>query len=525
MDWRKPIRAGAISMSAVVACAALTTAIAAPEPSAKAPDSAPTALPAAAEPTGASLAWTSDDPVVVEARAMIHDGRLADAERLLAKDDPSASPAAKAARAEAVEIVARTRYDYSESPANLLARLQKATPAVTADLLEKWRLAGGVQWRSIDGQVAYFRREPKNMARFCDEYKAMAGAPKKPAAHQGAWTLDGHLKRVIEESERTGQPYVLPATVTATFSLTVPADAPGMKPGALVRAWLPFPQEYGKRQYNVRLVSSSPADPQIAPSATGEHPIGGAPQRTTYFEQRVSDPPKAITFHEVVEFTSQAYYPNLDEAKAQPLPADYADGNLGERLPHVVFTPKLKAAVAEAVGDETNPLAKARKIFRWIHAHIAYHAEEGYSVLPSFSDACLTRGRGDCGVKGTLFITMCRATGIPARWQSGWETKPGDPDMHDWAEFYVAPWGWLPADASYGVQPSDDPRVRDFYCGHQDLYRMIVNRDYGYPLVPPKASLRSEPADFQNGEVEVDGKNLYWDKWDYDMTFHYREKP
>ena len=27
--------------------------------------------------------------------------------------------------------------------------------------------------------------------------------------------------------------------------------------------------------------------------------------------------------------------------------------------------------------------------------------------------------------------------------------------------------------------------------------------------------MRSEPADFQRGEVEVDGQNLYYDQWDY----------
>jgi hypothetical protein len=89
--------------------------------------------------------------------------------------------------------------------------------------------------------------------------------------------------------------------------------------------------------------------------------------------------------------------------------------------------------------------------------------------------------------------------------------------MHDWAEIYLAPWGWLPADASYGVQKSDDPRIADFYCGHQDSYRMIVNLDWGRELFPPKNSLRSDPSDFQRGEVEVDGKNLYYDHWDSKM--------
>ena len=120
---------------------------------------------------------------------------------------------------------------------------------------------------------------------------------------------------------------------------------------------------------------------------------------------------------------------------------------------------------------------------------------------------------------------MCRMAGIPARWQSGWETKPlADWGMHDWAEIYLAPWGWLPADASYGVQKSADPRIADFYCGHQDSYRMIVNLDWGRDLFPPKPSLRSEPADFQRGEVEVDGQNLYYDQWDYTVKLE-RDPP
>ena len=91
--------------------------------------------------------------------------------------------------------------------------------------------------------------------------------------------------------------------------------------------------------------------------------------------------------------------------------------------------------------------------------------------------------------------------------------------MHDWAEFYVEPWGWLPADPSRGLQISDDPIIREFCFGHQDVYRLIVNLDYGSPLVPPKSSLRSEPADFQRGEVELDGRNLYFDEWTWQFEF------
>ena len=50
--------------------------------------------------------------------------------------------------------------------------------------------------------------------------------------------------------------------------------------------------------------------------------------------------------------------------------------------------------------------------------------------------------------------------------------------------------GAIPKSRSrYGLQKSDDPKVREFYFGHQDSYRTIVNLDYGRELIPPKNSL------------------------------------
>jgi transglutaminase-like putative cysteine protease len=184
-----------------------------------------------------------------------------------------------------------------------------------------------------------------------------------------------------------------------------------------------------------------------------------------------------------------------------------------------VFAPQLLATLKRVVGNATNPLVKARRIFRFVNEEIRWVLEQEYSVIPSLSMKGLRTGTGDCGVQSMLFITMCRAAGIPSRWQSGWTSKPGDMNMHDWAEIYIEPWGWLPTDVSYGLQPSDDPQVREFYLGHMDAYRLIVNLDYGQPLQPAKSGLRSEPADFQRGEVTLDGRNLYFDDWTYDIMF------
>lgn len=458
---------------------------------------------AAPEPSGASLAFTSADPALVEARRLVAAGEFSRAEALLR--DGSSDPDA---RGQMLEIIARMCWAYRLDAAGLLARIRREIPDATAADLERWRAAAEVQYRTIDGGVGYFAREPANLWRFCGEAKRRRA---QPAASAPTWTLRDHLARVVDAAEREHRDRVVPIRHRVHNVVTISPDAPGLKHGALVRVWLPFPQEY-RQQGNVKLIRTSPANGIVAPAAS--------PQRTVYLERRVEDPKTPLNFEEVFEFTASAYYPRLDDAKARPLPAGWAGGGLSERPPHIAFTPKLRQAVARVVGAETNPLAKARKIFEFVST-IAYCSEEEYSTIPSLSDKCLTCGRGDCGVHAMLFITMCRAAGIPARWQSGWQTERVGYDMHDWCEFYVGPWGWLPADPTYGFEKSDDPRVRDFHFGHLPAYRMIVNLDYGSDLSPPKKSLRSEPLDFQRGEVEIDGKNLYFRYWDYDMRIEW----
>lgn len=461
-------------------------------------------IPGENAPTGASAAFTSDDGLVVAARRLMNDGKLAEAERLVRTNDPKSHVGAD----ELLDVIARIRIAYGLERDGLLARLRESIADVSADDLERWRVAGQVQYRVIDGQVCYFGREPANLFRFCEEAKRRR---HEASASQPAWKLEDHLARVIAAAEREAKADVLPIRHRVRYTLTISPNAPHLKPGATVRVWLPFPHECGSRQSGVKLLETSPRHTLLAPDS--------APQRTVYFEQRLSAVPSApLVFEESFEFTSCAYYPDLDEKRARPLPADWAGGCLAQRPPHILFTPHVRETVARVVGDETNPLIKARKLFHFVTDNIAYCAEEEYSTIPSLSEKCLTSRRGDCGVQSMLFITLCRAAGIPARWQSGWETKRIGFDMHDWCEIHLSPWGWLPCDPSYGIRPSDDPKVREFYFGHQDSYRMVVNLDYGSALVPAKPSLRSEPLDFQRGEVEIDGHNLYYPHWDYDLA-------
>lgn len=50
---------------------------------------------------------------------------------------------------------------------------------------------------------------------------------------------------------------------------------------------------------------------------------------------------------------------------------------------------------------------------------------------------------------------------------------------------------------------------------------MIVNNDYSTPLYLEKKYPRSETVDFQCGEVEWSGGNLYFNQWNYNMDIEY----
>ena len=52
---------------------------------------------------------------------------------------------------------------------------------------------------------------------------------------------------------------------------------------------------------------------------------------------------------------------------------------------------------------------------------------------------------------------------------------------------------------------------------------MVVNNDFGCPLYPAKQYPRSETVDFQRGEVEWAGGNLYFDKWKWNLEVLERE--
>ncbi|HIP97482.1 MAG TPA: transglutaminase domain-containing protein, partial [Anaerolineae bacterium] len=78
---------------------------------------------------------------------------------------------------------------------------------------------------------------------------------------------------------------------------------------------------------------------------------------------------------------------------------------------------EVRALAESIVGDEANPWRKVLLIQAWVEEHIVY--PKLGDPYPSDTLSCIKEGLGDCNGQSKVFITLCRAAGVPARVVSG----------------------------------------------------------------------------------------------------------
>jgi len=448
-------------------------------------------------------------PIAASIIEQIDAGRFRDAESQIAQSLATSEPLA--AERSALEFqrerMRRMRLDFQLTKDAAMARVRQQIPDLTPAEFDAWSTAGLLEHMSIDSETRYFNRAPSNLFR-------LSAAARERRAKQTPFK-DGPLERahehhreVIQAHRTTGKPSVAGRRVRVTQSITVDANA--APAGETIRAWIPYPRSRKGQQEDIRFIASTPAQHTIAPESTL--------QRTVYFEApaRADESTKfSITY----ELTSYAQRWDIDPAKVtRPHLTPELRELASERPPHIVFTPAMREYSKRVVGTETNPYRIALKLFDAVD-RIPWAGAREYSTITNISDYALRAGHADCGQQTLLLMTLLRLNGIPARWQSGWVFSDGEYDnMHDWGWLYLAPYGWVPMDVTFGRLGTEDPSVDTFYVGSLDAYRLVFNDDYSQPLYPAKQHFRSETVDSQRGEVEWRGGNLYFDTWDYDFT-------
>lgn len=122
----------------------------------------------------------------------------------------------------------------------------------------------------------------------------------------------------------------------------------------------------------------------------------------------------------------------------------------------------IQEAAKRIVGDEENPYWIARKIFNHVIERLEYEMIGGWDV----PEVVLKRGSGSCSEYTFSFIALCRAAGLPARYQGAIVVRGDeasvDEAFHRWAQVYLPNYGWIPVDANRGDAKSPADQARGF---------------------------------------------------------------
>jgi len=139
--------------------------------------------------------------------------------------------------------------------------------------------------------------------------------------------------------------------------------------------------------------------------------------------------------------------------------------------------PLIQRTVKEVVGQEKNPYFVARKLYRHVHHQMHYELAGGWNVAPRV----LQRGSGSCSEYSFVFISLCRAAGLPARYVGSLVLRKDDASyddiFHRWVELYLPGHGWVPVDPSRGDKASEVQRA-DAFGNLQGVF-MITTRGGG----------------------------------------------
>lgn len=402
------------------------------------------------------------------------------------------------------ERINRIKKDYSIGKERAVKLLKKEIPALTLKKFQKWVEDGHIDYRLIDGKEKYFRRFIPNLFRFSTEAKSLKKKVTEDRDQDAESLLNSHIEEIL--NSQPSEKYNLPVKWRIKMRTILKQNA--IPAGESVRCWLPFPR-IGEQQTAVDLISSFPQKYILAPQ--------DCPQRTIFFEQK-AEGRKPTEFEIEYEYVTHASFTPVYPDKVEP----YEEDKLytmytKEHCPHILFTHYLKGLTQEIVGKETNPYLKAWRIYDWITHNVKYALTCEYSTYENISEYVATNLQGDCGMQALLFITLCRVSGIPARWQSGWYINRFKVSPHDWAQFYIKPYGWLFVDASFGGRRVQNPKLHKFYFGNIDHFRLVCNNDIQTQFTPLKRYVRSDPVDNQRGEMEWRGGNIYYDRFTYKM--------
>jgi len=270
------------------------------------------------------------------------------------------------------------------------------------------------------------------------------------------WTADFQTRKLYELDVPGTPPYRLQETRTARVEYLWSLYNYGPGEVRTVQLNLALPQNLPNQELLSESRFSLPAvrlttDRWEQPVALFELPAVPAGQKceiTCSFDARVS----AIRYFVVPE----------NVGHLSDIPPDIRSLYTADGSRFRINSPFIQKRVKEIVGDEKNPYWIARKIYQHLIEKLEYEMVGGWDV----PEVVLKRGTGSCSEYTFAFIALCRAAGVPARYQGSCVVRGDDASVdeafHRWAQVYLPNYGWIPVDANRGDSPSPVEQCKGF---------------------------------------------------------------
>ena len=219
-----------------------------------------------------------------------------------------------------------------------------------------------------------------------------------------------------------------------------------------------------------------------------------------------------VTRHEYIrkDFRGRGNQPLSDSEKK-----DLADYLKADRL--VPVDGKIGELAKQLAGDEKNAVNLARRFYDHVLATMKYDKPAGQPWGRGDALWACDAKYGNCSDFHSVFIGLCRARGIPARFSIGFPLpeKRGEGEIggyHCWAEFYLAGYGWVPVDIS---EARKHPELAEYYFGAHTEDRVQFSTGRDVTLAPPQ---KGEPLNYiVYPYAELDGKP--WDGVKRKLTY------
>ncbi|HUI27272.1 MAG TPA: transglutaminase-like domain-containing protein [Candidatus Kryptonia bacterium] len=129
--------------------------------------------------------------------------------------------------------------------------------------------------------------------------------------------------------------------------------------------------------------------------------------------------------------------------------------------------PRVRAAAAEAVGDEHDAVHATRRLLAWIHGYMKQ------VITMSIPNALqvLDERQGDCNEHAVLFAALARAAGIPTRVAAGVVYLDGAFYYHAWDEVWLG--RWVSVDPVFNQFPADATHVKFIEGGPEEHVALL----------------------------------------------------